>query len=236
MSEAEASPPEGPVLEEAEAVLGASGLLRNPYLQALEDGSLSLGGFRASQEQFYFAVSFFPRPMAALVGRIPDPVRRLDILRNLVEEHGDFDVRAFHRSTFQAFLGSLGTDAGALESRPPAPGLRAFNSVLTASCVLDEMEVGVACMGMIELAFSGISGRIGRAVVRRGWVRREELVHYALHARIDRRHAAEFFAVLDPLWESPGRRYYIRQGLELGAHAFDRLYRDLLELAGRAPD
>ena len=67
------------------------------------------------------------------------------------------------------------------------PMLRAFNSVLTASCVLDELEVGVGCMGIIEYAFAGISATIGGAVVRHGWVKADELVHYKLHAAIDER-------------------------------------------------
>jgi hypothetical protein len=36
------------------------------------------------------------------------------------------------------------------------------------------------------------------------------------------------FAVVEPSWEDARRRYYIEQGLELGAYIFDRLYRDLL--------
>jgi len=113
--------------------------------------------------------------------------------------------------------------------------LRAFNSVLTSACVLDELEVGVACMGIVEYAFAGISATIGEAVVRRGWVRQEELVHYALHARIDERHAEEFFAVIEPHWENQARRYFIDQGLQLGAYAFNRLYLDLYDL-GRTTD
>jgi pyrroloquinoline-quinone synthase len=109
--------------------------------------------------------------------------------------------------------------------------VRAFNSVLTASCVLDELEVGVGCMGIIEYAFAGISAAIGSAVVRRGWVPADSLVHYKLHAEIDERHAEEFFAVVEPHWDDPRRRYLTRQGLELGAHVFDRLYRDLLATA-----
>jgi pyrroloquinoline-quinone synthase len=112
------------------------------------------------------------------------------------------------------------------------PALRAFNAVLTAACVLDELEVGVACMGIIEYAFAGISAAIGKAVVDRGWVAADRLVHYKLHAEIDERHAEEFFAVVEPHWADERRRYFIDQGLELGAYTFDRLYRDLYA-AGR---
>jgi pyrroloquinoline-quinone synthase len=216
----------------ADAVLKRSDILRNPYFVALTDDSMTLERFRLTQEQFFFAVTFFPRPMAALVGRIPDPRQRIDILHNLVEEHGEFKEQFFHHTTFQQFLRSLGSQPEKLGCLSVWPALRAFNSVLTASCVLDELEVGVACMGIIEYAFASISAVIGKAVVQRGWVAANRLVHYKLHAEIDERHAEEFFAVIEPAWDDERRRYYIEQGLELGAYIFDRLYRDMYA-AGR---
>jgi pyrroloquinoline-quinone synthase len=216
----------------ADVVLERINILHNPYLEALRDGSMTLECFRRTQEQFFFAVTFFPRPMAALVGRIRDPRQRLDILHNLVEEHGEFQEQFFHHTTFQQFLRTLGSQPEKLGSLSIWPALRAFNSVLTASCVLDELEVGVACMGIIEYAFAGISAVIGKAVVQRGWVAADQLVHYKLHAEIDERHAEEFFAVIETLWGDERRRYYIEQGLELGAYIFDRLYRDMY-VAGR---
>jgi pyrroloquinoline-quinone synthase len=220
------------VTSRADAVLQRVNILHNPYLEALTNGSMTLEIFRRTQEQFFFAVTFFPRPMAALVGRIPHPRQRLDILHNLVEEHGEFQEKSFHHTTFQQFLRTLGSQPEKLDSMPMWPALRAFNSVLTASCVLDELEVGVGCMGIIEYAFAGISAVIGKAVVQRGWVSADRLVHYKLHAAIDERHAEEFFAVIEPLWADDRRRHYIDQGLQLGAYIFDRLYRDMYE-AGR---
>ena len=218
------------VTARAKQILEQSGIRQNPYLQALRDGTMPLEEFRRSQEQFFFAVTFFPRPMAALVGRIPNPKSRLDILHNLVEEHGEFNEKLFHHTTFQQFLRSIGGVPEKIEATALSPALRAFNSILTSACVLDELEVGVACMGIIEYAFAGMSATIGQAVVQRGWVKQAELVHYALHAQIDERHAAEFFAVIEPNWPDPARRYFIEQGLELGAYAFDRLYRELYAL------
>lgn len=219
------------VTARAQQIIERSGLPSNPYFAALHDGSLSLENFRRTQEQFFFAVTFFPRPMAALVGRIDDPTLRLDILHNLLEEHGDFQEERFHHNTFRKFLTTIGSDPARLAGIALWPALRAFNSVLTAACVLDELEVGIACMGSIEHAFAGISASIGSGVIARGWVRSEDLVHYKLHAEIDERHAEEFFAVIEPRWDDPARRYAIEQGLELGVYIFDRLYRDLLRAA-----
>jgi pyrroloquinoline-quinone synthase len=219
----------GKVTAFADQVVRKSGIFSNPYFRALEDGSMSLEWFQRTQEQFYFAVRFFPRPMAGLIGRIPDPKARLDILHNLVEEHGKFQEGAFHVTTFRKFLTRLGSDVSKLDDLSLWPEVRAFNSVLTAACVLDELEVGVGCMGVIEHSFATISAKIGLAVVRRGWMRKEKLVHYALHEKIDARHAEEFFAVVEPLWRVAARRYYIQQGVRLGVYIFNRLYADLFE-------
>lgn len=128
--------PQGVTLE-AEAILARVDFGANPYLQALSRGDLDLAEFRATQAQFFFAVEFFSRPMAALVGRIPDPLQRLDILRNLIEEHGEFEQGDFHVSTFRAFLASIGVAPGELGDLELWPEVRAFNSVLLSSCVHD---------------------------------------------------------------------------------------------------
>jgi pyrroloquinoline-quinone synthase len=223
------------VVARADEVLRRLDIGDNPYFRAVQDGTMSLEVFRRTQEQFYWAVTFFPRPMAALVGRLPTPRLRLDILHNLVEEHGDFHEELFHHSTFRRFLESIGSKIQEPEQVTIWPAVRAFNAALTCACALDEMEVGVGCMGIIEYAFADLAARIGAAVVRHGWVAAERLVHYKLHAEIDCRHAEEFFAVVEPRWSDPTRRYYILQGLELGGYIFDRLYRDLLRGATEGP-
>ena len=215
------------VTRQAHTVFTRVGITTNPFFTALRTGTMTLADFRRTQEQFFYAVEFFPRPMAALVGRIGDPAQRLDILRNLVEEHGEFNELRFHKATFQEFLRSIGGNPETLDRVTLWPCLRAFNSVLTTACVFDELEVGVACMGVIEYAFAHCSAAIGAAVVTQGWVPAPRLVHYKLHAEIDERHAAEFFAVIEPRWADHGRRYFIEQGLELGTYILDRHYRDL---------
>lgn len=216
------------VTSHADTVLADVGILGNSYLQALADGSMPLDDFRASQEQFGFAVTYFARPMAALVSRIADPGDRVGILRNIVEEHGDFRTESFHRATFRQFLASIGSDdAGHLDSLSPGPAVTAFNSVLAGVCAADDLTIGVCCLGVIEHAFARISASIGRSVLQRGWVPKGELVHYALHAQIDERHAEDFFVLAEPLYDDPQGRRRIDQGLRLGGYVFNRLYTDL---------
>src|SRR5437868_15332022 len=109
----------------ADRTLEKSGIHKNPYLEGLRDGSMTLEQFRRSQEQFFFAVTFFPRPMAALVGRIPSPRQRIDILHNLVEEHGEFHEELYHHTTFQKFLKTIGSTVIDFDTVPLWPAVRA---------------------------------------------------------------------------------------------------------------
>lgn len=220
----------------ADEIIARTGLYENPYFAELAGGRLSLEAFRASQEQFFFAVAFFSRPMAGLVARSPDYGSRIDILHNVVEEHGDFHMASSHAATFQVFLQSLGADPARLRTLRPVPGVHAFNSVLYSACLLEELELGIACMGIIEYAFAELSARIGNGIVSRGWVARENLVHYTLHAELDQRHAEEFFLLIEQKWTDANKRELIERGLSLGAHVFNQLYRDLYDLGAGCSD
>ena len=79
---------------------------------------------------------------------------------NVVEEHGEFNPSKFHVATFQQFLRSIRCNPDTLDCSSLWPELRAFNSVLATACLLDEVEIGVSCMGIIEYAFADISAII----------------------------------------------------------------------------
>ena len=91
-----------------EKVQGEYAPERNPYIVALEDGSFSLDDFVETQVQFFFAVAFFSRPMAALAARIPHSLLRLEVLRNVWEEHGEGNPSLYHETTFRELLDKLG--------------------------------------------------------------------------------------------------------------------------------
>lgn len=185
---------------------------------------MSYAEFVRSQQQFYFAVRYFSRPIAALVSRCPDSSMRMNLVENLAEEQGGFLPSHAHDRTFLSFLESLGAAAPEKEG----PEVRAFNCALLGSCYGEDLEMAFACLGIIELAFAEISAWIASAVVDRGWIAPDRLVHYALHAELDHRHAEECFVVIEPRWEeSLSRRQAIQHGLELGRYLFSRLYVDL---------
>ncbi len=212
-----------------DACLADSGLLQNRYFHRLMSGEMSLSTFHRSQQQFYFAVNYFSRPMAALVMRIPRGNDRLGILENMVEEHGDFRSDRFHEATFRQFLKALGGSGERPEAGSMQPPVHAFNATLMSACLSEEVSTGIACLGIIEYAFADISSLIGTATLERGWLSSDELVHYKLHKEIDKQHAADFFDLIQPAWQAGHGKQQISQGLRLGAYAFDSLYRNLID-------
>jgi pyrroloquinoline-quinone synthase len=208
----------------AEQHLEHAQFMDNPYFESLCSGTLDLVSFRRSQSEFYHAVKYFARPMSYLIARIPDPQTRLNILHNIVEEHGEFDGTQFHEATFRKFLQTIGC---AQPAENPGPEVDAFNCLLCGVCSQEDLGTAICCIGMIEYAFAKASALIGKSVVERDWVTDQNLVHYKLHAEIDLRHAAEFFEIVEGFETTD---LAIQRGLKLGLYAFDRLYRDLAVL------
>ena len=200
----------------------------NAYLKALRKGEMSRADFLETQIQFKTAVAFFNRPMTMLAARLPSPAMRWGLLNNVRDEHGDGDFQRSHEATFLEFLRRLGATPEEVDRRTLWPELRAFNTVLIGLCVMDDTLTALAALGMIEDLFAGISAEIGEAVLRQGWLRRDEIIHYKTHETLDVEHAEGFYRLLYRHYESDAKaRYFIEQGLELGGYVFMGLYWDL---------
>lgn len=197
--------------------------LESPYFSALRDGSMSREAFVASQVQFGVAVGNFWKPMQALAARATTAPMREMLLANIADELGRGDRAQSHEATFARFLDALGAPVA-----PPGPAVLAFNEVLASVCERGEVPRALATLGMIEDLFAAISAEIGRAVIARGWLTAERLVHYRTHEALDGVHAEGFYAQLREGFAAGGRaRSLIEEGLELGATSFLALYRGL---------
>ena len=241
------SGPDSGLLPHVDQLLSREPILRNAYFTTLRDGTISRETFLETQMQFFYAVRFFPRPMAVLTSRIPDSAGRKPLIHNLAEEHGAEDEpraggglfcpERAHDRTFLSFLDSLGATRRQVRETAESSAVRAFNLGLFGACAAEPVELAFAALGIIEYAFAEISAEIGRTVVERGWVEARKLVHYTTHAEIDRRHAAEFFDAVAEAWAAGGvRRDNVVSGLRLGHFLFDRLYVDLLRDARRGAE
>lgn len=214
----------------ADRLLAQRPILGDMYFTSLADGRMPRESFARSQRQFFFAVRFFSRPMAALMSRMPCSSSRRTLMHNLSEEHGldDEEGRGLnpamaHDRTFLAFLATLGVSRDEMQREVEGPEVRAFNLALLGACFGESPSFAYACLGAIEYAFADISALIGKAVVDRGWIAASELVHYKLHAEIDKRHAAELFEEVDP--DAPADA---EAGVAFGLHIFARFYSGLL--------
>lgn len=209
------------VQQAADRILDQQPIARHPYFAALPE-RMERQRFLDSQQQFYHAVRFFSQAMGALLARQPDSDGRQVLMHNLLEEHGlEEENGVAHDRSFTQFLASL-------DSLPATQGpeVRAFNLALYGACSIESIPFAFACLGIIEYAFADISALIGSTVVARGWVDQEKLTHYSLHAELDKRHAAEFFQVIE---KSPPEE--VQAGLIYGWHIFAQLYRTLGERA-----
>ena len=197
-----------------ESVLVDSNFHNNPFFTALKDGSFSQDDFIETQIQFNFSMTFFNQPMAALAAKIPSAELRIEVLRNVWEEHGEGDLKKAHGVTFIELLKRLGDiQPEDVEERALWPEVRAFNTLLAGACVLDEYLTGVGIMGIIERMFAEISCWIGCGIVERGWLSQERLVHYTLHEELDIKHSQDFFDILEHSWnKSKKDQYAIEQG------------------------
>ena len=216
-------------------ILKETNVWMNPYFKSLRDETFDFDDFVETQIQFYFAVVFFNRPMAALAAKIPTSELRLEVIRNVWEEHGEGSPALMHEKTFVTFLDRLtGIKPEDIEKRAMWPEVRAFNTVLVGACVMDEYLIGAGVMGIIERMFSDIASWLGEEVVRHDWIPEEKLIHYNLHEDLDIKHADDFFDVLRPAWDADvENRYYIEQGLRLGACVFNALYEGLYKARKR---
>jgi pyrroloquinoline-quinone synthase len=209
-----------------EKVLEDTDYLNNPYFVNLRKKTFEKADFIETQIQFFNAVIFFSRPMAALAAKIPTPELRLEVLRNAWEEHGEGSLTQAHGKTFIEFLRRIGeVSEDDIYLRGLWADVRIFNTTLSGVSVLDDFIVAVASLGIIERMFSDISAWIGNGVIENEWLVQDQMIHYKLHQEIDIKHSEDFFRILHlPFQKSAENRYLIEQGLRLGATLFNNLY------------
>lgn len=207
-------------------VLKTSNYSNNPYFKALREQVFDKNDFIETQCHFYHAVRFFSRPMAVVAAKIPNPELRIEILRNVWEEHGDGDITQLHGATFKELLFRLDKNSiDNLENLALSPDVRLFNTALTGVSVIDDFAVSVSVFGIIERMFVDISTWIAEEIVNNHWLAEDQLIHYTLHKELDLKHSQDFFDVLEHYHKE--KEYEIKQGLMMGATMFNNLYEGL---------
>jgi pyrroloquinoline-quinone synthase len=209
-----------------QTILDASRFPELPFFRCLANGEMDRAAFMVTQQQFYHAVINFGRPLAMIAAAIPSYEERAGIIENLWEEHGKGDLTKTHGYSFREFLRRI-NHGREVELVSPGVAVISFNCFLMQVCQEEDYLRGVAALGMVERLFADISCFIGTSVVHRGWIAKEELIHYNLHQELDHLHAEDFFKILRNYSEDPKRSTAIVSGLEAGAASFLQLYHDL---------
>lgn len=208
-------------------ILEENDFRKNPFFIDLANGNLTKNQFIGTQHQFYYAVTNFSSALALVAAAIPTYEERMKIIRNLWEEHGDGKPEHTHGSTFMEFMKRLTGDRN-IGIREATEEVILFNTTLNQTCKQEHYLKSVALMGMIERMFADISAFIGDKTIARGWMKKDEMIHYSLHQELDCIHAEDFFSIL--------RKHYnelnsgpIDEGLKLGALTFLSFYQNLRE-------
>lgn len=197
-----------------------------PYVRQVLDGSLSREDFVRSQIQFLFAVEPYAGCLSMLAARCESPEARRVLEQNVRDEHGGEDPSAAHGQTFRALLGKLGVSSAQIDATAKWACVEVFNAGVREACTTASESSGIATIAAIEDMFTDISAALGQGIVARGWLAREQVVHYAVHEQLDRIHADALYALLNPSDEVNARE--IEQGLARGVSLMLDLYADLL--------
>jgi pyrroloquinoline quinone (PQQ) biosynthesis protein C len=192
------------------------------YVRRVLVGTLSHGDFVRTQVQFLFAIEPYADCLAMLAARCESLEARRVLEQNLLDAHD---------ATFRALLDKLGVTAAQIDASPRWPCVDAFNDGVREACTSAPEMCGIATIAAIEDLFTNVSAELGRGIVVRGWLAREEVMHYNVHRELDRVHADALYAVLDAQGESAA--HDIQRGLARGVALMVELYAGLLRgLAG----
>jgi pyrroloquinoline quinone (PQQ) biosynthesis protein C len=84
-------------------------ILRSSFFSKLKAGSYSQSQLRHFAEQYYVASSAFPQILALAAGNIGDDQRRLGLISNLWDEHGNGTASRAHRAILEKFVVATGS-------------------------------------------------------------------------------------------------------------------------------
>ncbi|MBS1149794.1 MAG: hypothetical protein H6Q89_1492 [Myxococcaceae bacterium] len=198
-----------------------------PYVKGAVDGSLSQHDFVQTQVQFFFAVEAYPQYLSQLAARSKSPGARRVLEENVRDEEGEGRSAQSHAHTFRGLLEKLGVTAAETDATPKWACVEAFNAGVREACTAGPEELGLATVAAIEDLFTAISRDLGGAIVKRGWLAREEVVHYNVHEELDRVHADALYRELDAA-KGEGVERTVTKGLEGGVTLMSELYAGLL--------
>ena len=200
------------------------------YFSDLLDGAMSFELFKSSQTNFYSAVCYFSRPMFLLCSRMENYADRLTILENILDEHGNGDIKESHAETYKNYLLNLGVKEKDINETFSHSAVSNFYSIIEDTIKGDSIETAIAMFGIIEDRYTEISATIATSLVNNNWLRKDQLTHYNTHKELDIYHADLFYKLVQPKWVEEIHKEKIVKGLKLGNTIIFDIFNNLLEV------
>jgi len=209
-------------------LIKSSPIHRQPFFISLLNGTMDKERFKETQIGILDAVEFFSRPMFIISSKLDSYEDRYCIIRNILDEHGNGEIKKAHGNTFRQYLFSLGATEKQIKNRKPNQAAVKYNNILMECSLNSPTMRSVAMMGIIEERYSKISATIVKEILKKKWISKENLYHYSLHEELDVEHAQGFYNIIKGSWEDINSKEEIKKGLSLGNSMILNLYNDTL--------
>jgi pyrroloquinoline-quinone synthase len=199
-----------------------------PYFSNLINGNISRNLFLDTQLYFFHAVSYFSIPMFLLCTQLKSYSKRIKILENINDEHGNGDINKSHRRTYKKYLINLGISEDKINNNLIHPASKKFNDTLLNIVQNKGKLISISCLGMIEYRYAEISQILVETILKNNWLTKDNLVHYSLHEDLDQHHAELFFGLIRSDWSNKTSKNKIKAGIDLGNDLIVGIFNNLL--------
>jgi pyrroloquinoline-quinone synthase len=175
------------LLTELDGAIAERNLLKHPFYQDWQAGTLSLERLRLYAKQYYLHVESFPIDLHLLAARAEGSLREL-ILENLADET---DPVAPHPELWRDFAAAVGVSGESFWTVAPLSGVRKLVDNYGQICAEAPLEEAVAALYAYEAQVPEISTAKSEGLRRYYGVTTDKgLAYFKVHEEADRVHRA----------------------------------------------
>lgn len=175
------------LLTELDRAIAERNLLKHPFYQDWQAGTLSRERLRLYAKQYYLHVESFPIDLHLLAARAEGSLREL-ILENLADET---DPVAPHPKLWRDFAAAVGVSGETFWTTAPLPGMRKLVDTYGQVCAQASLPEAVAALYAYEAQVPEISSTKREGLRRYYGVTTDKgLAYFKVHEEADRVHRA----------------------------------------------
>ncbi len=178
-------------------------LLKHPFYQRWNEGTLSLQDLQVYAQQYYHFVKEVPTLVSAIHSNCRNQSLRLDILDNLVEEETGGENMVPHEDLWVWFANGIGLTSEELSAAEPSPETRKLLLTYRNLCRASNAAVGAAAMYAYESRIPEISETKMFGLKKHYGIRSEEALRFFReHMVADIEHTKTWVNVMNTLNET----------------------------------